>query len=136
MIAYKEAPVNSKSNTLSLQRRWANATRAQVDAFMDRVRQRPNEHPEYTVAGNTLYHTHGRLGRKEIVPLESREQTMAGALERYSYPGLQRFQQQLANEYVNLSRRKVARWYNNSELVQLHRTAPSTRMVRRPVHAS
>ena len=136
MIAYKEAPVNSKSDTLSLQRRWANATRAQVDAFMDRVRQRPNDHPEYTVAGNTLYHTHGRLGRKEIVPLESREQTMAGALERYSYPGLQRFQQQLANEYVNLSRRKVARWYNNSELVQLHRTAPSTRMVRRPVHAS
>jgi hypothetical protein len=133
---YRDAPIDSQNPRLSVENRFMNVTQSQLDDFMRRVQQRPGAYPTYQASNNVLYHIHGRLGRREIVPLEQREATMAAALRRHGYPGLHRFQQQLANEYVNLSKRKVERWYNNSETVQLHKTALSTRQVRRPVWAS
>ena len=136
MIAFKPAPVGSKSDTLTVERRWANATQADLDKRMREVRATPESHPEYTVANDRLYHTSVEMGRRVILSLEERDAVFAREYARYDQPSLSQFVTLMRNKYVNASKRKVERHYRLHAANQIHAPAVNKRLTRRALWSS
>ena len=82
MIDYLQAPVESTSATLTVERRWANATQEQIDQYIERVRGDPQGNPDYSVADGRLYHSSVDMGRRAILSLEERPNVFSREYER------------------------------------------------------
>ena len=70
MIQYIQAPTQSSSDTLSIERRWNNARQVDIDERIRDVREDPQAYPEYSVSDGRLYHSSIDMGRRAILSLE------------------------------------------------------------------
>ena len=73
MIQYIQAPTDSTSDTLTVERRWNNARQDDIDARIREVRDDPQAHLEYSVSDGRLYYSSIDMGRRAILSLEERD---------------------------------------------------------------
>ena len=108
-------------------------TQAQVDAELERV-ARGDARPGFSEYNGKLMYTNATRGRREVLPLEERDRVLVDLHKLHGYPGVQRFHSLVERQYAGVSRRKLAKWYNDSANNQIHARMQSKTIVR-PVYA-
>ena len=112
-----------------------NITQAQSDSELERITQGSARPGFFEYNGKFMY-TNATRGWREVLPVEDRERLLEGLHKVYGYPDLQRFHSLVERQYAGVSRRKLARWYNDSANNQIHARMQSKTIVSvRPVYA-
>ena len=103
MIQYIQAPTESTSDTLTIERRWNNARQTDIDTRIREVREDPQAYPEYSVSDGRLYHSTIDMGRRAILSLEERDALFKREYLRMDKPTLSGYVAHMQNKYVNAS---------------------------------
>jgi hypothetical protein len=136
MIQYIQAPTESSSDTLTIERRWNNARQDDIDQRIREVREDPQAYPEYSVSDGRLYHSSVDMGRRSIISLEERDAVFEREYIGMDKPSLAGYVAHMRAKYVNASRRKVTRHYEKYVSNQIHGQAINKRLTRRAMWSS
>ena len=131
--------LDSKSENTTAAMRFADITQSKINSIIQSIKDGSNRRPNGSIDelnGTKLFYT-DREGRREVLgSLDAKETAMLKTYNEHGYPTVGRFHTLLLRDYANISKSTVREWMNNYETVQRAKTAPSTKLIRRPIVSS
>ena len=117
-------PLLDSTKRISTVMRLNNITAAQIQSILDDIRDGTNQRPGFSEGADGVLLYQDARGKRQVVSLSDRDRVMEDAFQRYGHPGKARFHSLLDRKFANISMNKVARFYSDSETIQIMRSAP------------
>ena len=133
-VSWQPPALNSTNPNLKTSQKYNNITRAQIQSELAQVRS-GNGRPGLGEDKDGHLVCTDAEGTRRLVAREDRDEVISDAWRRYGHVGISRLHSLLSRKWCNISKGKIERWTQNSEVKQLH-TAVLDKTVVRPVWSS